>query len=339
MVALDAGIRLRRKLTQAMVAERVGVSLPTIRKLESSDPSTSLATVMRVLQVLGLSNDIDALAAEDAPGRQLQDLELKRPRGRRPPATVLTGRGRLVTSVDVMLDDARATFKSDQEESLLRDILRWTPLKARTMHKHLAAALLGVFLSIGMEYVAARDFTIGDRVICDGATGTIVRTQPRTGWNEPFSIVRLEGAGAGQEYRCLQARMRAAPGHSEAVSTPGAGAAPVSSARGPDQPRERGNANIGRPVNPGADTRARATAGSTVPDGNYRCHKISPGGQLMDIGDLEVTGGRATVRGMPETWVVRSVSLIGKNARGQLLVAVDYTSAAGWNDRLDCEAR
>jgi hypothetical protein len=81
------------------------------------------------------------------------------------------------------------------------------------------------------------------------------------------------------------------------------------------------------------------TTSSAAPDGDYRCHKISPGGQLMDIGDLEVSSGKATMRGMPESWVVRSVSLIGKSARGQPLVAVDYTSAAGWNDRLDCEAR
>lgn len=72
--------RLRRKLTQAMLAERVGVTLPTIRKLESGDPTSSLATVMRVLQVLGLAQDIDRLAAEDELGRQLQDGELKRPR-------------------------------------------------------------------------------------------------------------------------------------------------------------------------------------------------------------------------------------------------------------------
>lgn len=74
--------RLRRKLTQAMVAERVGVTLPTIRKLESGDPSSSLATVIRVLQVLGLAQDIDALAAGDELGRALQDSELKRPRWR-----------------------------------------------------------------------------------------------------------------------------------------------------------------------------------------------------------------------------------------------------------------
>jgi len=77
--------RLRRKLTQAMVAERVGVTLPTLRKLESGDPSTSLATVIRVLQILGLAQDVDKLAAEDALGRQLQDSDLKRPR-RRPAA-------------------------------------------------------------------------------------------------------------------------------------------------------------------------------------------------------------------------------------------------------------
>ena len=72
--------RLRRKLTQAMVAERVGVTLPTIRKLESGDPTSSLATVIRVLQVLGLAQDIDKLAAQDELGRELQDIELKQTR-------------------------------------------------------------------------------------------------------------------------------------------------------------------------------------------------------------------------------------------------------------------
>jgi transcriptional regulator with XRE-family HTH domain len=72
--------RLRRKLTQAMLAERVGVTVPTIRKLEGGDPSTSLSVVLRALVVLGLAQDIDRIAAEDALGRELQDSELKRPR-------------------------------------------------------------------------------------------------------------------------------------------------------------------------------------------------------------------------------------------------------------------
>jgi transcriptional regulator with XRE-family HTH domain len=74
--------RLRRKMTQPMMAERVGVSIPTIVKLEAGDPSTSLATMLRVLTVLGMAADIDLLAAEDTLGRALQDSELKPPRAK-----------------------------------------------------------------------------------------------------------------------------------------------------------------------------------------------------------------------------------------------------------------
>lgn len=80
--------RMRRQMTQEVLAERVGVSIPTIGKLESGDPSTSLATVLRILTVLGLADDIDLIAAQDTLGRELQDSALKRtnapPRGRRP---------------------------------------------------------------------------------------------------------------------------------------------------------------------------------------------------------------------------------------------------------------
>lgn len=65
-------------MTQPMLAERVGVSVPTIGKLEDGDPSTSLATMLRVLSALGLAADIDLLAAQDTRGRSLQDSELKR---------------------------------------------------------------------------------------------------------------------------------------------------------------------------------------------------------------------------------------------------------------------
>ena len=65
-------------MTQAVLAERVGVSVPTIGKLENGDPSTSLATTLRALTVLGLADDIDLIAARDTLGRQLQDSALKR---------------------------------------------------------------------------------------------------------------------------------------------------------------------------------------------------------------------------------------------------------------------
>lgn len=71
--------RLRRKMTQPMLAERVGISVPTLGKLEAGDPSTSLATMLRVLAVLGMAADIDLLAAQDTVGHSLQDNELKRP--------------------------------------------------------------------------------------------------------------------------------------------------------------------------------------------------------------------------------------------------------------------
>jgi len=80
--------RMRRSMTQEVMAERVGVSVPTLAKLENGDPSTSLATVLRALTVLGLAGDIDLLAAQDALGRELQDNALRRTnaRPRTPPS-------------------------------------------------------------------------------------------------------------------------------------------------------------------------------------------------------------------------------------------------------------
>lgn len=60
------------------MAERVGVSTPTLAKLENGDPSTSLATVLRALSALGLDADIDLIASQDPLGRALQDHALKR---------------------------------------------------------------------------------------------------------------------------------------------------------------------------------------------------------------------------------------------------------------------
>lgn len=80
--------RMRRSMTQEVMAERVGVSVPTLAKLENGDPSTSLATVLRALTVLGLAGDIDLIAAQDTLGRELQDNALRRTNTpRRPPTT------------------------------------------------------------------------------------------------------------------------------------------------------------------------------------------------------------------------------------------------------------
>jgi transcriptional regulator with XRE-family HTH domain len=75
--------RLRRGLSQAVLAERVGVTVQTLGKLEAGNPTTSVATLLRVLQMLGLGDDIDRLAADDAQGHALQDSRLVRAPSRR----------------------------------------------------------------------------------------------------------------------------------------------------------------------------------------------------------------------------------------------------------------
>ena len=68
--------RLRRNFSVELVAKRAGVSRTTLYKVERGGAAVTLGTYLRVLAVYGLSGDIDLLAADDALGRRLQDLEL-----------------------------------------------------------------------------------------------------------------------------------------------------------------------------------------------------------------------------------------------------------------------
>jgi transcriptional regulator with XRE-family HTH domain len=78
--------RLRRKLSNAVVAQRAGISRTTLYKVEAGDPGATLGSYVRVLAVLGLENDLHALAADDKVGRKLQDLALAPSTTRRPRA-------------------------------------------------------------------------------------------------------------------------------------------------------------------------------------------------------------------------------------------------------------
>lgn len=69
--------RKRRKLSNAVVAQRAGVSRTTVYKVEAGDPGATLGAYVRVLAVLGLEGDINLLAADDRIGRKLQDLALE----------------------------------------------------------------------------------------------------------------------------------------------------------------------------------------------------------------------------------------------------------------------
>ncbi|QEW06310.1 helix-turn-helix domain-containing protein [Nitrincola iocasae] len=66
----------RRKITQTMIAERTGLSKPTLRNIERGVATVSIGHYLRVLAVLGLAEDLAQVALDDAMGRKLQDIEL-----------------------------------------------------------------------------------------------------------------------------------------------------------------------------------------------------------------------------------------------------------------------
>jgi transcriptional regulator with XRE-family HTH domain len=69
--------RLRRKLSSAVVAQRAGISRTSVYKVELGDAGATMGTYLRVLAVLGLEADLNAMAADDKVGRRLQDLALR----------------------------------------------------------------------------------------------------------------------------------------------------------------------------------------------------------------------------------------------------------------------
>ncbi|WP_096780263.1 helix-turn-helix domain-containing protein [Zobellella denitrificans] len=76
---LGENIRLamkRRKITQTMIAERTGLSKPTLRNIERGESTVSIGHYLRVLAVLGLAEDLAKVALDDAMGRKLQDIAL-----------------------------------------------------------------------------------------------------------------------------------------------------------------------------------------------------------------------------------------------------------------------
>lgn len=70
--------RLRRNLSIAQVAERATCSPLTISRIEKGVPTVAIGIYLRVLYALQLDDDILLLAKEDAIGKALQDLSLKK---------------------------------------------------------------------------------------------------------------------------------------------------------------------------------------------------------------------------------------------------------------------
>lgn len=70
--------RLRRNLSIAQVAEHATCSPLTVSRIEKGVPTVAIGIYLRVLYALQLDDDILLLAKEDAMGKALQDLNLKK---------------------------------------------------------------------------------------------------------------------------------------------------------------------------------------------------------------------------------------------------------------------
>ncbi len=84
--------RLRRKLTSDIACQRAGISRMTLFRAEAGSPAIALGTLLRILSVLGLESELDALARDDKAGRLLQDQALPERRRRSARARTTTPR-------------------------------------------------------------------------------------------------------------------------------------------------------------------------------------------------------------------------------------------------------
>lgn len=62
-----AATRLRRNITQAELAERSGVAVRTLRRVEAGEGGT-IDTLIRLLQALDLAQTLDLLVPDTSPG-------------------------------------------------------------------------------------------------------------------------------------------------------------------------------------------------------------------------------------------------------------------------------
>ena len=70
--------RIRRRLTQAIVAERSGISLNTLSKIEKGDHGIAMANVASVINALGLIQNLSDLCSydQDSVGMLMEEKNL-----------------------------------------------------------------------------------------------------------------------------------------------------------------------------------------------------------------------------------------------------------------------
>ena len=100
--------RLRRKFAAETVAQRAGISRKTMYRVEQGDPAVALGIYARVMQALGLEQDLSLLAADDLLGRRLQDAALPAPR-----------RAARKVAVEVLVDGATTLTPTPEPEATI----------------------------------------------------------------------------------------------------------------------------------------------------------------------------------------------------------------------------
>ena len=95
LIHLGEGISLarrRRHLSQLELAQRIGTSINTVRRMEAGHPGTALVHVARSLQIFGELDKLDKLldTAQDSIGLVLMDEKLPK-RIRKSKVTIETG--------------------------------------------------------------------------------------------------------------------------------------------------------------------------------------------------------------------------------------------------------
>ncbi|WP_027873409.1 helix-turn-helix domain-containing protein [Spongiibacter marinus] len=77
--------RLRRRLTAEVVAERAGISRPTLRRVEAGNEGVSMGIYASVMQAVGLLDNLKGVAdiSNDAVGRAIIGEQLTPQRAKR----------------------------------------------------------------------------------------------------------------------------------------------------------------------------------------------------------------------------------------------------------------